>query len=326
MGVHDLGYRDWETAPRNEWLQWWIIAQTGIRLAWRSRWLRRMLFFAWLPTLYLAVGFFAYEQSLETTGSGAWFQEVLEELPDGRRLLQEMAEDPAAARHLAWAWLLLSLFRYSQAVLMLLLIGLIGPQLISRDVRSRAFLLYFSRPLSAWEYVLGKASVVWFYIAAISTAPALALYGLGVLLSPNLGVVADTWDLPFRILAASVLLMVPTTALILMFSSLTTESRYAGFAWFATWVLGWVTYVVLSVIEFQADFENFEFDDPSNSFAETSRWSFVSLYHMLGQIQGWVFGLEGSLGSVLPLIVVVAVITGVATTVLLRRVAGQVRA
>jgi ABC-type transport system involved in multi-copper enzyme maturation permease subunit len=209
---------------------------------------------------------------------------------------------------------------------MLLLIGLIGPPLISRDVRSRAFLLYFSRPLSAWEYVLGKASVVWFYIGAISTAPALTLYGLGVLLSPNLGVVADTWDLPFRILGASVLLMVPTTALILMFSSLTTESRYAGFAWFATWVLGWVTYVALTVIEFQADFENFEFDDPSSSFAEASRWSFVSLHHMLGQIQGWIFGLEGSLGSVLPLIVLVTVITVVATTVLIRRVAGQVRA
>lgn len=323
MGVHDLGYRDWGAAPRSERLQWWVIAQTGARLAWRSRWLRRMMFFAWLPAFYLGAGFFAYERSLESSVPDFWYQEFMEEFPESQQVLSALAQDAEGARHLVWSWLLLTLLRYTQAFLMLLLIGLVGPPLIARDVRSRAFLLYFSRPLSAWEYVLGKATVLWMYIAAISTLPALTLYVIGVLLSPDLGVVADTWDLPLRILGASALLMLPTSALMLMFSSLTTESRYAGFAWFATWVLGWVTYIVLTVIE--QDFENFEFDESRGGLADASRWSFVSLYHMLGHIQGWVFGVEGSLRSVWPSLVVVIAITIVSTVVLLRRVIAQVR-
>ena len=83
----------------------------------------------------------------------------------------------------------------------------------------------------------------------ISTVPALGLYLLGVLLSPNLNVVWETWDLPFRILAASAVLVVPTGSLALCLSSMTQETRYAGFAWFAVWILGWFTYVVMMLVE-----------------------------------------------------------------------------
>jgi hypothetical protein len=198
---------------------------------------------------------------------------------------------------------------------------MIGPPLIARDVRTRAFLLYFSRPLDPWEYVLGKAAVVWFYITAITTLPALLLYVLAVMLSPSLGVVVDTWDLPLRIVAASALVMVPTTALVLMFSSLTTDSRYAGFAWFAVWVLGWVTYVVLTVSD--ANFNERGFDRLMEQ--PTNRWSVVSLYHALGEVQGWVFGMGGSLRDVIGPLVVLTVVTVIGVMVVLRRVAGQVR-
>jgi hypothetical protein len=284
-----------------------------------------MLFFAWLPVVYLGAGFFAYEQSLNSPEAGLLSNEFLEELPNARSVLGEVAGNVPGSRHLVWSWLLLTLVRYSQAFLMFLLIGMIGPPLISRDVRSRAFLLYFSRPLDVWEYVLGKAAVVWLYIAAITTLPALLLYILAVLLSPSFGVVLDTWDLPLRILAASALMMVPTTALILMFSSLTTESRYAGFAWFAVWVLGWVTYGVLTI----SDFENQDFDDRAldelTGLYQSNRWSIVSLYHMLGEMQGWVFGLGGSFSDVIGPLIVLTTITVIGVAVVLRRVRGQVR-
>ncbi len=69
--------------------------------------------------------------------------------------------DPSTARHEVWSLLLMTFFRYPQAVLMVLLVGMIAPPLISQDFRSRAFLLYFSRPITPVEYVFGKAMVVW---------------------------------------------------------------------------------------------------------------------------------------------------------------------
>lgn len=55
---------------------------------------------------------------------------------------------------------------------MVMVIGLIAPPMISQDVRSRAFLLYFSRPLTRGEYLLGKLASVWVYLSLISTLPA----------------------------------------------------------------------------------------------------------------------------------------------------------
>ena len=81
-----------------------------------------------------------------------------------------------------WSLLLMAFFRYPQGLLMVLLVGMIAPSLISLDLRSRAFLLYFSRPITPLEYVFGKALVIWTYLAAVTTLPALVLYVLGVLL------------------------------------------------------------------------------------------------------------------------------------------------
>jgi hypothetical protein len=122
---------------------------------------------------------------------------------------------------------------------------------------------------------------VWFYLAVISTLPALALYLLGILLSPQLDVVRATWDLPLRILLASAVLAIPTASLALCLSSMTQESRYAGFAWFAIWILGWTTYGIMSSV---ATF------DKNAGLSDAGLWANFSLYHMLGRVQSWVFG------------------------------------
>jgi len=190
--------------------------------------------------------------------------------------------------------------------------------LISQDVRSRAFLLYFSRPIGRWQYALGKVTTVWCYLVAITTLPALLLYVLGAFLSPSLTVVFDTWDLPLRILAASAVLMIPTASLALCLSSFTEESRYAGFAWFTVWILGWFTYVVMTVIETNGRNENI-------SAEVMDRWTPVSLYHMLGQVQGWVFG-YADFAQVQISATILVVLTVVTTVLFFRRISAPLRA
>jgi hypothetical protein len=207
-------------------------------------------------------------------------------------------------------------FRSPQAVLMVMLMGLIAPPLISRDVRSRAFLVYFSRPLTPVEYVLGKASVVWAYVLMITGLPAFALYTMAILLSPDLSLVSQTWDLPLRIGAASVVLLIPTTAVALCFSSLTSESRYAGFAWFAVWILGWVSYSILSARDSVQGY---------GAPQVTDRWILLSPYATLGEVQKWVFGLKPGFADVLPEAVAISLVTVATTIVLLRRVSAPMR-
>jgi len=59
-----------------------------------------------------------------------------------------------------------------------LLAFLIGPQLISADLRNSAMPLYLSRPFSRAEYILGKVSVLVLLLSAVTWIPGLALFGL----------------------------------------------------------------------------------------------------------------------------------------------------
>lgn len=317
MPVNDLGYRQWKGTRAAKWLRPVVVARGGISLIMRRKWLRLMLMLAWLPVLVPAFGIFAFEFS--TTEPG--LQEIIVEAfrrPLRRPDIAEMImSDPADARHQVWSTLILAFFRYPQLFAMVGFIGLIAPLLVSYDLRTKAYLMYFSRPLTPGEYIIGKSAVIWFLLGAIVTVPAMALYLIGVMLSPDLSVITHTWDIPFRILGATVVLLIPTTALAIGYSSLTSESRYATFGWFATWVMGFVSYQVLTFSRAAmtqggrgrgrrrqrgpVDWEAMGVD--------LDQWRLLSPYHTLGKVEAWVFGLDPTAQSVVPAILVLVFIT-----------------
>ena len=53
---------------------------------------------------------------------------------------------------------------------------LVGPPLVSRDLRNNALPLYLCRPFSRTEYVAGKMAVVLILLSAITWAPQLLLF------------------------------------------------------------------------------------------------------------------------------------------------------
>ena len=310
--IRDLGYRGWQGAMIPDAMRWWVIAATGVRMAWKMMWLRRLLFFAWMPAAIFGIPFFLYEQALQEPG---WSREAISAVRTfaGEEIAAQFQGDPAGSRHLVWSWLIKNFFQTPQAYLMIVLVGLVAPPLIARDMRSRAFLLYFSRPLTRGEYILGKAATVWTYLLLITAAPSLTLYLFGVLLSPELSVIGDTWDIPLRILAATVVVLVPPTAVALVFSSLTNDSRYAAFAWFAIWVLGHVTWWMVWGMTY----------NPSTQTGHD--WKLVSLIHMLRDVESWIFGLEQGITDVLPSLIGLTVITVVSLVILFRRVAAPMQ-
>jgi ABC-type transport system involved in multi-copper enzyme maturation permease subunit len=316
MTVHSLGYRPWSGPRDPAWHRPLVIATTGVRCAWQSSWLHRIVLFSWLPASWFAIGFFVWEQSLLFPDWSRFLQPFLSGAPAELRSALAQVDDIQQSRHTMWAWLLQAFFGYTQVLLMVLVVGLIAPRLISQDFRSRAFLLYFSRPLDRAEYILGKLMTVWFYLLVIATAPALVLYVGGVLLSSQVSVLAATWDLPLRILGASAVLAIPTASLALCFSSMTQESRYASFAWFNVWILGWVTYGALT----SADAVN-----RHSALDQPSRWTVFSLYHLLGRVQSWIFGFA-EFSSIRLYAFILIIVTVVSLALLYRRVSAPMRA
>ena len=326
MPLHDLGYREWQGERSARYLRPWVVARSGISLIWRRKWLRLILILAWLPIVFPAIGIFAFEYS----STDPDMQQFIVQMAGGPLgqpdLVGQIMADPEAARHQVWSTLILTYFRYPQLFAMVLLIGVIAPLLVSYDLRTKAYLMYFSRPLSPSQYILGKSAVIWFLLAMIATLPALLVYFLGVFLSPDFSVVMQTWDIPLRILAASAVLMIPTTALAVAYSSMTSESRYATFAWFATWSMGFVAYQVLTSTTAVMSSGAGNPGLPGSGIGgggrgghgrrawdamdiDFDRYRLLSPYHTLGKVQSWVFGLDTSSSSILPPVLVLVGVT-----------------
>jgi hypothetical protein len=216
----------------------------------------------------------------------------------------------------------MTFFRYPQATTVVFMLGFIAPSLVARDVRSRAFLLYFSRPIGRLDYMLGKLVIPAGFLAAVTTLPALVLYLIGLVFSPDISAILSTWDIPLRILLASVSLILPTASLAVMLSSMTQESRFAAFAWFAIWALGYGAY--LAVIITRAATGRMELGDAMNDPAVV-QWAPISLYNCLGQVQTWIFGFD-SFANTWPCLLTLALVTVVSLVLFFRNISKSVHA
>ena len=321
MPLHDVGYRAWEGAKSSMLLRWLIIAIVGIRLSFRTSWLSRTLFLSYVPAVGMAVVFFIYEQSIINSDMRPFVLGFVRFAGVPRDQIAMMMNDPAAFRHTVWSSLILVFMRYPQAILLLVVVGIVAPKLISYDLRNRGYLLYFSKPILIWEYILGKACVVMFFLGLIVTAPALLLYVLGLCFSPDIGVIAVTWDIPLRVLLASVMLMVPVSMVALCCSAITIESRFAAFTWFAFWVVGWTSYLVLLAGETAANPDKFQ--NQGRFLDIHSRWEVLSPYHTLGRLQQWVFGTFPTEHWIGPYQAIALITTSVSAFWIYRRIRGK---
>jgi ABC-2 type transport system permease protein len=77
-----------------------------------------------------------------------------------------------------------------QGVLAFLLTAFTGPGLISPDIANGALPLYFCRPFSRAEYVLGKSSVLAILLSQVTWIPGLILFAVQAILAGR----AWTWD------------------------------------------------------------------------------------------------------------------------------------
>ncbi len=316
MPIHSLGYRNWKGPLSSENSRWTVIAGIGIRRAWQSAWLRRIVFFAWVPGVIMAMLIYLFEQAIADGHPSAFAYSGLAEMFLGRidgdalrhnaATAAQMSQDLVKHRHQFWCSLLQTLYQRSQVFVLIMVVGLTAPALISQDMRSRAFLLYFSRPISRTQYILGKAASIACYVLVVTFLPGVSLYVAGVLLSPDISIVLDTWDIPLRIVGATITMMVPTTCLGLMLSSLTTETRFASFGWFAVWIFGLFSNTVTSTFV---------------AIGGETPLQMLSLFHVIADVQAWLLDVrpDTEVDIVGPMSVLITV-TIVSLTILYKRV------
>jgi ABC-2 type transport system permease protein len=230
MPIFDQGYQHWHGRLRSHRWAWLAIAGQGIRTQFRNRWTKIVLSMALAPAMSLAA--FAILWGLCEQKAAliqpllAWFRELPE----------VFKTNPSEFRVPVWSFLLFFFFQIQRFFSMLLVL-VVGPALISQDLRYNAVPLYYSRPLTRADYFLGKLGVIAGYLGAVTVLPLTLAYVLGTTFSADVTVLRDTFRLYLAGIVYSAVIIVSCGTLVLALSSLSRNSRYVGAMWVAVWII-----------------------------------------------------------------------------------------
>jgi ABC-type transport system involved in multi-copper enzyme maturation permease subunit len=222
MPIFDQGYQHWQGPLSGHGVRWLAVARHGVRAQLKNRFVRLLLLVAWIPALAL-VTFLSLWGLLEQQA-----ESVISLLQ--RLLPPEMLSQPRDFRAAVWTVAYTYFFK-AELVCSLFLVTIVGPNLVSRDLRFNALPLYLSRPVRRIDYFLGKLGVIGFFLAATVVVPALGAYALGLAFSLDLGVVRDTHRLLWGGVLYGLVIALACGALMLALSSLSRRSIYVGLAW-----------------------------------------------------------------------------------------------
>jgi len=122
-----------------------------------------------------------------------------------------------------------------------LLLVVAGSGQIAEDFRTGALQIYFSKPVTARDYVLGKLGTAVGAALFLTLAPGIILLVAVAAFAPDFSFLTENPWLPLKIVAFSLLVSVVLGSLVLAISSLSTRGRMAGLtfagAYFFTLVL-----------------------------------------------------------------------------------------
>jgi ABC-2 type transport system permease protein len=203
--IREKGYHHWEGQFLDNPRTFWPISRTGIKLAFGRKHFKLGFTFSFLPAMIYAVIIYISERLEDFKFIAQGGDKLLQVNPDFFK-----------------SYLTLDLLYF--AILILMSIG--GAGLLADDFRHKAVQLYFARPLTKADYLLGKAGVIIFFTGTLTLVPAVLLYILKLLFAGSFAFFLDYPWLILSILACSLLIILFFTAFILLASSLSNNRNY----------------------------------------------------------------------------------------------------
>lgn len=239
MPIFDQGYQHWTGTLTGHTWRWLAITRFGVAAQWKSKAVKAVVIMALAPALLLAGflivwGLFEQQSSILTP-----FLSFIQSLPE------ELKDGPKGYRDVFWTIAFHTFFGVELFFSMLLVL-LVGPNLISQDLRYNAIPLYFSRPLRRVDYFAGKLGVIAFFVSLVAIVPAVLAYALGVAFSWDANVLRDTGRLLLASVGYGAVIVGSAGTLMLAVSSLSRNSRMVGAVWIGLWVVSGIVGEILT--------------------------------------------------------------------------------
>ncbi len=231
MPIFDQGYQHWQGTLHGQAWRWLPITLQGVRAQLKNRWVRFGVLAALVPALLLSVFLAVWSLFEKNSSLLTPFLFFFQNLP------AELRVGPKGYRTVIWTLAFRQFFGI-QLFFSMILVLLIGPDLISQDLRFNAIPLYLSRPVRRFEYFLGKLGVIAVYLSVVTIVPVVVAFALGFGFGLDPSVFRDTARLLCASIAFGGIVVVSAGLLMLALSSLSRNSRYVGAMWLGLWLVG----------------------------------------------------------------------------------------
>jgi ABC-2 type transport system permease protein len=238
MPIFDQGYQHWQGELSGHGWRCLAVTRHGIRAGMKNKMLRMLLLGALVPALMLA-GVISLWGLVEHKNQFA--------ISMLRAMGPELINSPTDFRATAWA-LCYHFFLNVEMWFIMIVVLLVGPSLISQDLRYNALPLYFSRPVRRTDYFVGKLGVIAFFLGLVTVAPAVLAWVLGLMFSLDFRAVIDTSRLLMGVVSFGVVVSLSAGLFILALSSLSRNSRFVVAFWGGMWLV--TSFVALIMVIF----------------------------------------------------------------------------
>ncbi len=217
MPIYDLSYRQWSGVWTSHPYRWWVITRQGINILGRKRRFLVLMILSALPFLVRCVMLY-----LST---------VLGRIPL-LTINAKFFEDCL-----------------SQQMFFVFIIAIYaGAGLIANDLKANALQIYFSKPITRRDYVMGKLGVLFFFLALPTLVPGMLLFFLAVLFKSDSSFLEQNYWVPASVLGYSLLIIATYSVVMLAVSSLSKSGRFAGIVFAALFFFSRIFYQILSVV------------------------------------------------------------------------------
>ena len=210
MPIYDQSYRAYDGGVRKHFRWWTIVLQEG----------KLMISNRALATLIVVAAFHLVLRVLQVVAYDTLASNPTNPLAS---MLRQNAMLQVDAK---------MFFDYlrGQAPMIFLLSLLAGSGMICNDFRDNLTEVYFSKPLTWRDYVLGKSLTLILLGLLLTAVPGIFLVVLHNLLAPGMKTIAATWWLPFPIMAFSLIMVCSCALCVLASSSIFKGQNTAGVA------------------------------------------------------------------------------------------------
>ncbi|NMC83581.1 MAG: ABC transporter permease subunit [Armatimonadetes bacterium] len=228
--IADLSYRNYDGPLKTRRFRWWIVALANMRLTIRKKAFWIVASIATLP--YIFQGLSLYIQSMTENAPMMHFNPML-----------------AAQTERTFA---LSFFMaFNGQMLWLFIVALMcGANSIAADNQTNALLVYLSKPVTKWDYLIGKWMSVFLTIWFVALAPALIMFIYCMLSYSGDGFLTKEPTLFLRMIVATAIPAFLHASLLVGISAWSKTGRMAGAAYAAFFFITSAIVSVAAIIRF----------------------------------------------------------------------------